>query len=174
MSFMVQSQSNTDEWRGMSDSMSDPGVLVLRPSKLKWIIIATGGLIFVALAVWLAAQTGEFPAYVGMLFFGLVTGIALINIFTELSSLTLQADGFVTKSLGRSYFTAWKGCTKFKAGRIASRKVVTFELVSEQGGAVAGQPAAGTPAALPDTYGRTAEGLAELMNDWRDRAMEAA
>ena len=65
----------------------------------------------------------------------------------------------------------------FRAGRIGLNKMVLFSYAPSYTRSAKARALAsaltGTEAALPDTYGYTAEALAALLNDWRARATRA-
>ena len=126
------------------------------------------------LVVYMKAAGGHVGGIVVMLFFGacsLIAGLQLV--FPPV--LVLTADGYTTRSFGRSVTRSWADVESFipvRAGggmvgirldRVITARSALRALVSDIAGYDGG--------ALPDTYGMKASELANLMNEWRARAV---
>jgi hypothetical protein len=89
--------------------------------------------------------------------------------------LTLDRNGFQVTSLFRSSSSRWQDVSGFEPASIppSLQKLVVYDDVNVAGRKIANLNVAliGRNAALPDTYGLTADDLARLMMTWRDRAV---
>lgn len=105
-----------------------------------------------------------------ILFFGLCLLAGLAQLHPGCSYLQLDREGFTLCSLFRRHRFRWEEIEGFYvvfAGRemvgwkfsAGCRAVALFKL---------NRAIAGCDAALPDTYGMSAEELASLMNQWRN------
>ncbi len=162
--------------RPSSDPFADdrPELLVLRPSRLKHLLLLTGCSAFVAAGAWMIAE-GE-RVVVGWLcagFFGLGIPLSLVAMLPGASSLTLDRDGFAVRHLFvRRWRTRWLDAGPF-APRAVGRgtTLVVYDEPARQGPAAeVSRRLSGASSALPDTYGLGARALADLMERWRRRA----
>ena len=89
--------------------------------------------------------------------------------------LTLDREGFTVTNLFRSHRAHWLDTTGFMAVRIppAHQKMVMYDDAKQSGRSLAqlNVAIAGRGAGLPDTYGLSADDLAHLMAQWRERAL---
>lgn len=143
----------------------------LLPSRLKYSLLLVLSLVFVAMGAFLLTQQASAVAAWGcIVFFGLGAIVfALILFVPGASSLQLDTNGFVVRSLFRSHRTAWKDVAGFRPVRIGVKKFVGFDFAP-------GVPASrklrrvnsamvGAEAALPDSYGVSVDKLSGLLND---------
>jgi hypothetical protein len=90
--------------------------------------------------------------------------------------LTLDRNGFRATSLFRSSSSRWQDVTGFEPASIppSLQKLVVYDDINLTGRKIANLNVAlvGRNAALPDTYGLSADDLARLMMLWRDRATQ--
>jgi len=109
--------------------------------------------------------------YFVIIFFSLGIVVFLVNLFPGSGYLRLSERGFETKTLFRLHFNPWSQVERFEVRFIGRRKMVVYELSDESKGKLAAfaKELTGFAAALPDTYGHSAEELAALMNEWRSR-----
>jgi hypothetical protein len=127
-----------------------------------------GALVFVAVGVWVVS----FEPVIGYLsigFFGLCAVAFGVNLLPNSSYLRLTREGSTVCTMFRSRSGAWREVNKFGVNRIGVRNIV---------GWAPSHPASkfdntarvitGYASTLPETYGLTAEELAELLNRWRD------
>jgi hypothetical protein len=167
--------------------MTSSSALVLQPSRRRASLYVLGCLGFVAAGTWIA-YTGEelTPAFgwLAVVFFGLCAIVFLVNALPNSSCLTLTHEGFVVRSLFRSQpLVRWSEVERFEVGSLGGRsRMVVFYFAASfkrklTGDAAGGkimrlaQRIGGHEGALPDTYGLSAEDLATLMNEWRDRTV---
>ena len=142
--------------------------LRLYPDRAKWVLAALACAIMTAGGVWIIAD-GQWFGLVPTAFFGVGLVVSLILLWPTSSFLELNTHGFVIRNLFRNSRLLWAHIQSFEARRIGIRKMVTFTFVPEY----AALPRARAvlralslaEGALPDTYGKSAEDLARLMNE---------
>jgi hypothetical protein len=150
-----------------------PGPVVLRPSNWRWLFV---GFIVVAglgPAIYFAVTMPEKlqPALLALA----IVPIMLSSLLSpQASSLTLHADGFELQYLffGRKRLR-WREASAFAAVKSNRRNFVAFDDATLSGGAIAklNKSMLGRTSNLPDTYGLSAERLAQLLSQWRERAL---
>lgn len=112
----------------------------------------------------------EYPivAYAGIVFFGIGVVVAAIQMLPHASYLELQDEGFKFRTLFRDNFVRWKEVEHFYVIKVHSNKMVGWNYSAKAGvNSVASKVSSklsGAQAALPETYGKKAEELAEIMN----------
>lgn len=161
----------------MSDDAPGPGkTLTLRLSKGRWLLM---------LAASAALAYGSFRLlpehfWIGTLggtFFALCALVALLNLMPGASHLRLDAEGFEMRSLFRSHRVAWREVASFGVIQVMVNRMVGWNFTAGHSGhghlRKLNAGLSGFEAALPDTYGRTAQALADLMNAWRAWALQA-
>jgi hypothetical protein len=151
-----------------------PGPLTLYPSTRRWVTILLACLLFDAGGLWMIAQSAPGGWYV-LIVFALFTIIAAAMLLPRAASLQLDRDGFETTSLFRRHRTFWQDVTGFEPVAIppAMHRVVAYDNVKGARSALAklNVAIAGHNAALPETYGLSAEELCAVMAQWRERAL---
>jgi hypothetical protein len=168
--------------RSYVDSMilQFPGPVRLRPSRRKC-LISILGLLAMAAATIIAMR---YPGFGGRLLHPIV-GIPSILFMAWLiirgtlkllpgeSALVLDRDGFELAKYFRTSHTSWKDTSEFKT-------LYKQMLGSPTAYGIAFDKACGSKMhsarqnrQLPDTYGLSAENLTSLMNQWRERALQA-
>jgi hypothetical protein len=158
-----------------SDGDPLPDTLELRPARLKWLLIFLISAGFVAIAVvvgdtmptWQRLACGGFFALCGLIAVPQMIGVG--------SSLSLDQEGFTCRTLFRSFRRRWVDCTDFAPTRVGFNMMVGFSTTSDEAQyprlAAVARGLTGTAGALPDTYGVSADDLADTMNRFRDRAL---
>ncbi len=154
-----------------------PDTLDLRPSRLKWLVIFLISAGFISIAIWIMPPKELLTRWFAGGFFALCALVAFPQMIGVGGGLKLDRKGFVCRSLFSSFRREWTECTGFAALRVGPRKMVGFttvrdELLHPRLAAVA-RGMTSTAGALPDTYGLSANELADLMNRFRDRAVGA-
>ncbi len=141
-----------------------PGPVTLYPSREKWMMLAAGSLPFVIIGGFLILDDRAHTVWgwIDVAFFGVCLLIAAIRSLPGAASLTLDASGFEERALFLQRFRAkWRNVTDIKADAApASRSDMKFVWYNDNAG-------------LTDTYGLTAEELADLMMLWQQRALAA-
>jgi len=147
----------------------------LVPSKTKTAALLT---ISIALTIAGVGAIGRGQGFVGWLvalFFGICSTAFVIHLLPGASYLELSPEGFVVSSLLRRWpLIRWESVSEFDVAPVpgSSRRVV-FSRDSPQHPRLAAlnRSLVGATDALADNYGRTPEQLADLLNEWRRRAL---
>ena len=149
-----------------------PGPVTLHPSRTKWLLVLAGGALF-AVGGGLMIADGKGTGWFVLIFFALVALAGAVALLPGAGGLTLDREGFAVTNLFRTYRARWQDTTGFTAVRIppAHQKMVMYDDAKQSGRSLAqlNVAIAGRGAALPDTYGFSADDLAQLMAQWRDR-----
>ena len=148
-----------------------PGPVRLYPSRRKWLLVALGGIAFTAIGIGMVL-TGDWTGWFAVGFFGLVAIVAILALLPGSSRLMLDKDGFEATTLYRGARKRWAETSEFGTADISGETFVVFDDLTLTPGALTGFNTSniGRNSALPDTYGLSAEELANLMSDWRNRA----
>ncbi len=144
----------------------------LRTTRKSVLLLLVGSAAFVA-GAFVILPGHPAAAYGGMAFFGLGVVVALIQLLPGSSYLDVDERGFTTCTMFRKGFVPWTDVAEFYPCDIppSRRKLVAYRFapgytphatVRKVLSAVAG-----AEAALPDTYGRSADDLARLLNTIR-------
>jgi hypothetical protein len=178
----------------MSDQVTEllskfPGPVTLKASWRKWARMLLIGMGFVVLSV-LLVQSDAAPSYLdklvgwtGIVVFGAGTVLSAANIFSGAGKLMLHDAGFEVTSFFRSRGALWRdaaGFQVFSPWYMAKRSAcVVYDDANEKRNSLWQMTLAqwyaslvGRNAGLPDTYGLSADELANLMNQWRERALK--
>jgi hypothetical protein len=151
-----------------------PGPVTLYPSRKKWLLVLAGSALFAVGGFWMIRQ-GNAMGWVVLIFFGLVAVVAAAAMLPGAGGLTLDRDGFEATNLFRRHRTRWQDATGFQAARIppAHQNWVAYDDVNASTKRIAkfNVGIVGRNVALPDTYGLSADNLAQLMVQWRERAL---
>jgi hypothetical protein len=162
-----------------------PGPVTLYPSRAKLFRVFLVSAAFVAASLWILLSNpagARMPlsnivigwTWAGLAFFGSGMLITLGMMLPGASSLTLDRDGFEIIHVYRHFSILWKNASNFETWVIGDRapKMVVFDSADAKKLAIARLNVAlsGHNAGLVDTYGFSAEVLADLMAQWRERA----
>jgi hypothetical protein len=160
-----------------------PGPITLKSSWVKWLLLMvlslgmTAAAIFVGVIAVLSLQAGQKDAAIGIgasvfgaCFFGL--GIAISAHALLRGALQLDRDGFQVTLFGRTQYL-WSEVSGFRPYRVRSASGVRFNAVRPRLRYVGAIRALFRYEndALTDTYGLTAEELAELLEAWQAAAL---
>lgn len=154
-----------------------PGPVTLHASKTKWLVALAVCAIFVVGGA--SMLTGEqrtwvrLAAWSSVIFFGLGLLVAAGMMLPGASSLTLRDDGFEIVHLYRRTVLSWRAASGFEARRVGLQKIVVYDDAGTMGDGLAKVNASlvGRNAGLGDTYGLSADDLAAVMRQWRNRAL---
>lgn len=142
--------------------------VTLRTSRKKMLLMLLGSLMFVAVGLWMQADH-PVSGYASIIFFGLCAVVSCVNLFPNSSYLRLTREGFTICSMFRCRSIEWRHVSNFGVTRIGTRKMVGWNPLhapSKLGKTTKRMFC--YVSALPETYGLSAEELAELMNRLRD------
>jgi hypothetical protein len=168
---------------GLGASPIPPEVLILKPSQARRQMLFTIGALFTVVGIVLIFYPGTphrgfgrlitdvfGPSGVGWVttvFFGACAITSAIQMLPNASSLELSPAGFLVCSLFRKRFTRWQDVGEFGVYSVGAARFVGFNYAEGRSrgriGRQASALASGFEAAVPDTYGMTAEELADLM-----------
>lgn len=105
--------------------------------------------------------------------FGFFTLAAIVSMLPGSSSLNLDPEGMMICSYYRKTFVRWADVQEFIPVQVRFRVMVGWKFIASYPrhriGREASSVLAGVEAALPSSYGMSAEGLSALLNDWRLR-----
>lgn len=141
----------------------------LYPNRIKWIFLGLASALMLAASVWVISD-GQWFGYVGAAFFGLGFVVSLILLLPGSSFLELDHSGFLIRNLFRDSRMSWSDIEVFEVRRVGVRKMVTLKYSSRYralpNARALAQAVTGVEGALPDTYGRSAEDLAQMLNEY--------
>ena len=153
-----------------------PGPVTLYPSRRKWLLVLLVGLVLGAGGV-LMLRAGEWLGWLSLVFFAVVSLTALAAMLPGSSRLRLDKDGFEVRMLFRGSRKRGAETSEFGAAPIppSGQVFVVFDDLTTTHKTLAGISTAivGRNGALPDTFGLAAEDLAQLMTEWRRRALSS-
>jgi hypothetical protein len=166
-----------------------PGPIRLYPSRRKWLLILAIGAGFLIIGLLMLRDPAAFAdrrysateilvvSWLCVLFFGLGVILAAINLIPGASSLTLDSSGFVVRNLYRTTSQRWADVDNFAAVEVPAgprtKRLVGYDSAQRAGNPVGRLNVAvsGRNSGLPDSYGLSEADLANLMTQWRSRAL---
>lgn len=158
-----------------ADGDTLPDSLVLKPDRLRWLVVFLISAGFVGVAVWLGPDEDPMIFWGAGGFFLVCALIAAPLMFGVGSSLTLDRDGFSCRTLFRTFRRKWRECSAFYPVSAGMRKFVGFSTQLDEAAhpnmAAVSRALVGASGMLPDTFGYSADGLSDLMNRFRARAL---
>lgn len=137
--------------------------LILKPSKIKNIILILISVGFISLGITLL-EKNLLIAVLNIVFFGICLIIFIINMIPNSSYLTIDEKGIEMKNLFRTTFIPWQAVSGFKTKFIFVNKMVTFTIDEKL---LKNSKMKGKTGAFPDTYGMSAKNLANLLNEYK-------
>ena len=150
-----------------------PGPVTLSASRAKFLLVLLTSLPFAAGGYWLASR-GDPKGWLLLVFSGLCSVLAALQLLPGSNTLTLDGAGFEVKAWSLRRRTRWRDVTGFEARPVPQapiQRVFYFNTnLRTSMLAKINVMTLGSNAALPDTYGLAANDLARLMTVWQDRA----
>jgi hypothetical protein len=149
--------------------------LTLLPARPRTIGLLLVCLLFTGGGGWMIGK-GEIAGWLCAVFFGLGCVVFSVNLWPGASYLRLGPEGFVVCSLFRRWpLVRWDAVSEFRVVRVRT-KMVVYDQEGYKSSRLArvNRALVGAGCGLPDTYGRKPEALAELLNEWRARALSAS
>lgn len=137
--------------------------LILRPGKIKNIILILISIGFISLGISLL-EKNMLIAVLNIFFFGICLIIFIINMIPNSSYLKIDEKGIEMKNLFRTTFIPWQAVSGFKTKFIFVNKLVTFTIDEKL---LENSKMKGKTGAFPDTYGMSAQKLAALLNEYK-------
>jgi hypothetical protein len=158
-----------------------PDEIVLKPSRLKWLMVLAIGCGFVAIGTFLLSKGEIAVGLLGIVFFGACALVALWVLVAARNGLRLDRTGFAEVTLsGRVLSQRWEDVSEFAVFNVTpTNAMVVYEPSRVEGGGVKQTLATinraltgGRAHGISDTYGMSALKLAGLMNAFRTRALD--
>lgn len=147
--------------------------LKLKPSRHRAIFLLVLSLVLVALSTSIFASGNVVLGWLCTGFFALGVLTASVSLMPGSGYLLLTPDGFEVRVLYRKTFIRWVDVRQFIPLVIHKRPMAAWDYVTgyEQRPILRSLSTrlGGAEAALPDTYGMSAEALSSLLNQWRVR-----
>lgn len=149
------------------------GRRVLRSSPVRTVVLLAVSILVLVIGVAVVA-TGEQGGWLAVIGGTVLTGF-LVLLLVRPNRLELDQGFSTVSSLGRAKRVEWRECGAFRVQRpdidgsfrAPLQVVYDTEESNRHNLAVVSQFVAGGSAALPDTYGMSAEDLADLLNRYR-------
>jgi hypothetical protein len=157
-----------------------PTSIALHASRLKFFSVLAVSVLLTGLCVYLLqhgrlSPSGEVKAWVGVVLFGVGVVISVVMLLPGAGRLTLDQDGFQRVTLFLKFRTPWSSVDDFTVCEMTMRRGRRMRFVGYNDRGLptnnASQQLSGRNAALPDSYGLSHEELANLMAEWRARAL---
>jgi hypothetical protein len=143
-----------------------PGPLRLYPPRWSYLVGVPIGLFFLGLSLTYEQRTAF---WIGILLSSFAIVASILSVSPLANSLTLRNNGFEVRFSFRRMAIPWHQAHNFAALDFDGEQQVMF---SNDGLSSAGASEfGGRNASLGRTYGLSAEDLADLMSQWRTRAM---
>ena len=143
----------------------------LKPSPWRLLLLLSISASFVVLGTFLISEGELVGGWFCAGFFGLGVLIAIVSLLPGSSYLDISSAGMEIRSLYRKWFVRWTDVQEFYPVVISNRKMVAWDYsptyTAQSMGRKISRGVSGVEAALPDTYGMSAESLATLLNEWR-------
>lgn len=151
-----------------------PDRRTLRPSRWKLVGLSALSILLVAAGVLCLKDDWVVVGWFNIVFFGVCILVFAVMMLPGAGYLRLERDGFEICSLFRTSYASWSCVQSFQVARIGVNQMVVFNLVEgieglEKTRAV-NRAVSGWEGGLPDTYGMSAQALADLMNNYREKA----
>ena len=144
-----------------------PDTQILRASKTEALKLLLVCGLFSAGGAWFG-RAGDVMGWYCAAFFGIGLIISVVNLLPNSSYLTMNRDGFRIRSLFREQSFEWTDVETFMVRDTGHMKMVVFTFSKEY----AKKFPAWLPGGLPDTYGLTAQDLADRMNAAKAAVLE--
>jgi hypothetical protein len=152
--------------------MNEPDVKTIylfHPGRRKTTLMLLLSIGFVAIGVFMGLS-GQFMGWLCAGFFGLAVPVFAFQFHPKSAYLRLTAEGFTYCSLFRAHTTPWVDVQEFGMTYLGTGPIlyVAWDFVPEYSGSGKARRVSkalcGYEAALPDTYGMSADELARIMS----------
>jgi hypothetical protein len=158
-----------------------PGPVQLKAAALKLWVFSLLSAVFGGVLLWMLLHEPLPPLKQLILWPGAVLSLfaaamLLVRAAKDDTFLRLSRDGFETRLVWNSKTIRWQDTSDFAVVSISRHvpKLIVFDdaAVDRAGAAGLNRHFVGRNSSLAETYGLTHEALAELLNAWRQRALE--
>lgn len=142
------------------------------PKKGKILLLLFIFLLSTAFGIWMLTQEHRKAWYV-ITVFSFCSLMTIAALLPQSNYLRLSTEGFTVRSWFVNSFTPWTDVDRFAAEYVGLNKIVVFNYShAHRKNKIAkflAQHIKGFEAALPHNYGKKAEDLANLLNQWKSR-----
>jgi len=149
--------------------------LTLHSSKKKYLLLLAVSIIFTWAGMAMISD-GETAGWLPFIFFGLGILVSIVTMLPGASYLRLSTEGYEVCSLFRKHTVKWRDIGPLGVGISSGNKMVVFDYSPSYTEHVSSRQLAknmtGFEGALHDTFGMSAEELAEVMNEWRETCLQ--
>jgi hypothetical protein len=146
--------------------------LRLYPRRTKWILAVLGSGVFNAAGIAMIAGGNRSGFFVAG-FFGLCFVAGFVSLWPSSSYLELDSEGFVIRNLFQETRSPWSDIESFSVRRIGLRRMVGITFAPHYAPLAKSRAAVrsvvGVEGSFPDTYGRSADELARLLNEYLEK-----
>jgi len=149
--------------------MQTNDIIILRPSRWKWLGIGLLSLAFVVAGVFLIS-VGKPVGWLSVIFFGFGCVVSILYLLPNASYLRITPEGFTICTMYKQDTFNWADVTEFGVGRVVNKMVMfNFEPSYQRSTRLRNVNAklTGFEAGLPDSYGLSHEALAGLLNQYK-------
>ena len=155
-----------------------PREITLKASSLKWFLMLLATALFTAAGIWMLSDPeNTLVAWLTLFLFGVIGIPVSLFQLVRPGRLTLNEDGFEQIMMGRVISSDWKAVSGFGVLRIGRNKFVSFSRMEDEGKKMTNLSRAltggGHSGMLGDNFGMKAPELADLMNAFRNRALNS-
>jgi hypothetical protein len=144
-----------------------PAAVTLYPKRSSGVLLVVVCLVFVTLGVWIG-WTDDWFGYVAASFFFIGVVAAFVTLLPGSTFLRIDATGLTFANLFRTTHLPWQAIDRFFVIAAQHHKMVALNFAPSYEPARLGRRACklltGCEGALPDTYGKKAEELADFLN----------
>lgn len=139
--------------------------ITLKPGKIKQFLLLTINLTFVIMGINLL-KTNLWIAVVNLVLFGFGLVISIVSMLPKSSFLYLDESGILMSTLYRKTFIPWRAVKSFTTKWVVFNKLVVFDLDEN----LADEKLKRKQGGFPDTYGMSAQKLANLLNEYKNQS----
>jgi hypothetical protein len=170
----ADSSGGVDEWEALMHPLPERTLYPSRLSLLGNLALMGGG---TAVGLWAALSLGGLH-WAWPVLGGVATAVVLVQLLPGAAFLRLGPEGLVLRYSFRTFSYRWRDVEGFAAASISLNKMVVYNHAPDAPVSLTARRVAaamsGWEAALPDTFGLTAEELADLLNEYKRAAALAA
>ena len=126
----------------MNQPESQPESMTLYPSKVKWILVMTGSIVFLIMGIKILGRDYNLEAWIGQIgciFGGIGILVSLMSLWPDSGWLKLGPDGIRNKILFRKFYYRWSDINRVGISTVefdtgigkSKNKIVSFWMKSD-------------------------------------------
>ena len=153
----------------MNQPESLPESMTLYPSKVKWILVMTGSIVFLIMGIKILGRDYDLESWIGQIgciFGGIGILVSLMSLWPDSGWLKLGPDGIRNKILFRKFYYRWSDINRFGISTVefdtgignSKNKIVSFWMKSDD-----------KMHSLGDSYGKKPEQLVKILENYWNR-----